>query len=69
MTSWPSAGASGVSELYKLLGVQPGLTAVTGSGGKTSLLRQLARELPGSVIVATSTISTRRRNCRSILPP
>ena len=44
MTSWPSAGASGVSELYKLLGVQPGLTAVTGSGGKTSLLRQLARE-------------------------
>lgn len=55
MTSWPSAGASGVSELYKLLGVQPGLTAVIGSGGKTSLLRQLARELPGSVIVATST--------------
>lgn len=55
MTSWPSAGASGVSELYKLLGVQPGLTAVTGSGGKTSLLGQLARELPGSVIVATST--------------
>ena len=44
-----------MSELYKLLGVQPGLTAVIGSGGKTSLLRQLARELPGSVIVATST--------------
>ena len=54
------AGASGVSELYKLLGIRPGLTAVIGSGGKTSLLRQLVKELPGRVILATST---------HILPP
>ena len=54
------AGASGVSELYKLLGIRPGLTAVIGSGGKTSLLRQLIKELPGQVILATST---------HILPP
>lgn len=44
-----------MSELYGLLGVKPGLTAVIGSGGKTSLLRQLCRELPGTVILATST--------------
>lgn len=44
-----------MSELFKLLGIRPGLTAVIGSGGKTSLLRQLAKELPGSVLVATST--------------
>lgn len=44
-----------MSELYRLLGIRPGLTAVIGSGGKTSLLGQLAEELPGSVILATST--------------
>src|SRR5699024_1240057 len=55
MTSWPSAGASGVSKLFKALEIVPGLTAVVGSGGKTSLIAALARELPGTVIVATST--------------
>ena len=31
--------------LWKLLGVTQGLTAVIGSGGKTSLLYELAEEL------------------------
>ena len=30
-------------ELWELLGIRPGLTAVIGSGGKTSLLRVLAQ--------------------------
>ena len=51
MTSWPSAGASGVSKLFEALEIVPGLTAVVGSGGKTSLIAALARELPGTVIV------------------
>ena len=34
----------------KLLGLRPGITAVIGSGGKTSLLRRLAEELPLSLI-------------------
>lgn len=43
--------------LSKLLGVCPGLTAIVGGGGKTSLLYALARELQakGRVIVTTST--------------
>ena len=44
-------------ELWELLGIRPGLTAVIGSGGKTSLLRVLARELSrrGTVLLATTT--------------
>lgn len=43
--------------LYELLGISPGLTAVIGSGGKTSLLRRLAQELTpyGTVLLATTT--------------
>ena len=56
MTSWPSAGVSAVrTELYRQLEIRPGVTAIIGSGGKTSLMLHLARELPGSVIVCTST--------------
>ena len=56
MTSWPSAGASAVkTELYKQLKIRPGVTAIIGSGGKTSLMLRLCRELPGTVIVCTST--------------
>lgn len=40
---------------YKQLGVIPGVTAVIGSGGKTSLLRRLAEEVPGRVILCTTT--------------
>ena len=40
---------------YRQLGVTPGVTAVIGSGGKTSLLRRLAGEVPGTVILCTTT--------------
>lgn len=60
MTSWPLAGASAVSELWRILRIEKGVTAIIGSGGKTSLMLHLCRELPGSVIVCTST---------HILPP
>ena len=39
----------------KLLGLCPGVTAVIGSGGKTGLLRRLAEELPGTVLLCTTT--------------
>ena len=44
-------------QLSQLLGVQPGITALTGGGGKTTALYTLARELAeeGSVICATTT--------------
>ena len=44
-------------ELWELLRICPGLTAVIGSGGKTSLLRVLARELSarGTVLLTTTT--------------
>ena len=41
--------------LAEALGVRPGVTSVIGSGGKTSLLAALARELPGTVILTTTT--------------
>ncbi len=43
--------------LFELLGVRPGLSAVIGGGGKTSLLYALAEELrrEGRVILSTST--------------
>lgn len=58
MRSWPSAGANAVwtkPGLARLLELKPGVTAVIGSGGKTTLLRRLAEQLPGSVILCTST--------------
>ena len=56
MTLWPSDGVSVVRiELYKQLKIQKGVTAIIGSGGKTSLMLRLCRELPGTVIVCTST--------------
>lgn len=47
-------------ELRQILNIQKGVTAIIGSGGKTSLMLHLCRELPGTVIVCTST---------HILPP
>ena len=41
--------------MRELLGVAPGVTSVIGSGGKTSLLAALARELPGTVVLTTTT--------------
>ena len=56
MTSWALAAVSAVrTELYRQLDIRPGVTAIIGSGGKTSLMLRLCRELPGSVIVCTST--------------
>lgn len=42
-------------DFSRLLGLRPGVTAVIGSGGKTSLLRRLAEELPGTVLLCTTT--------------
>ena len=36
-----------MARLWELLGIEKGLTAVMGSGGKTSLLYELAEELRG----------------------
>ena len=41
--------------LAELLDMRPGVTSVIGSGGKTSLLAVLARELPGTVVLTTTT--------------
>ena len=40
--------------LYEYLKIGKGVTAVIGSGGKTTLLSALARELPGKVILCTT---------------
>ena len=42
-------------KLHRLLEIRKGVTAVIGSGGKTSLIAELCRELPGTVIICTST--------------
>jgi len=42
-------------KLHHLLEIQKGVTAFIGSGGKTSLMAKLCKELPGTVIVCTST--------------
>lgn len=45
-------------ELYRLLDIQPGITALIGSGGKSTLLSLLARELAAAgeqVLCATTT--------------
>lgn len=42
-------------ELYPLLGIERGVTAVIGSGGKSTLLHTLAQELKGRVLLCTST--------------
>ena len=44
-----------MSKLCQRLGVETGVTAVIGSGGKTTLLEKLCEELPGTVILCTST--------------
>lgn len=52
------AGANAVRtepKLARRLEIRPGVTAFIGSGGKTTLIGRLASELPGSVIVCTST--------------
>lgn len=41
--------------VWQELGVREGVLSVIGSGGKTTLLATLARELPGAVILCTTT--------------
>ena len=43
--------------LYEMLGIRRGVTAIIGSGGKTSLIEQLAKELRrhGTVLILTTT--------------
>lgn len=41
--------------LQKLLEIRPGITAVIGAGGKTTLLQRLSQSLPGRVILCTTT--------------
>ena len=41
--------------MTELLGIRPGITAIIGSGGKTTLMMLLARQLPGRRIVCTTT--------------
>ena len=41
--------------LCENLHIEPGITAIIGSGGKTTLLARLAEELPGTIVLATST--------------
>ena len=42
-------------KLAPLLKIEKGVTAIIGSGGKTTLLRTLSGELPGQVLLCTST--------------
>ena len=43
-------------KLAEWLKIEKGITAVIGSGGKTSLLHALAEQLPGTVILCTTTL-------------
>ena len=42
-------------ELFRILGIKPGVSGIIGSGGKSTLLRTLGEELPGRVILCTTT--------------
>ena len=55
--AYPVGEAGGIAILSDLLEIKPGLVAIIGGGGKTTLLRVLAQELSGDarVVVATST--------------
>lgn len=45
----------GGMEIAAFLDIRPGVTAVIGGGGKTSLLERLGKELTGSVLLCTTT--------------
>lgn len=56
-------------ELAPLLGIQKGVTAIIGSGGKSTLLRTLSGELPGRVLLCTSTHFMGYRDLPMVLDP
>ena len=51
--------------LAELLNIQRGLTAITGSGGKTTLLYALARELSMPVVVHEREAHPTGRRCKT----
>lgn len=56
-------------ELAPLLKIEKGVTAIIGSGGKTTLLRTLSGELPGRVLLCTSTHFQGYANLPTVLDP
>ncbi len=55
--------------IREALDISQGITAVTGSGGKTTLLHALAEELPGRVILCTTTRMYPSPRYRTLLDP
>jgi probable selenium-dependent hydroxylase accessory protein YqeC len=55
--------------MINLLPVVPGITSVVGSGGKTTLLHELAGALGGTVLLATSTHMLPYDDCPVLLDP
>ena len=55
--------------LSDLLKIEKGVTAVIGSGGKTSLIHALAKELPGRVILCTTTLIYPSKNYFTLISP
>ncbi|MBQ9348467.1 MAG: putative selenium-dependent hydroxylase accessory protein YqeC [Oscillibacter sp.] len=55
--------------LASLLGILPGLTAIIGSGGKTTLMEYLADRLPGTVLLCTSAHIRRPARFPTLLEP
>ena len=55
--------------LPALLGIRPGVTAIIGSGGKTTLMEFLADRLPGTVLLCTTTHIRRPSRFPTLLDP
>ena len=69
--TYPACETGGIIILCDYLHIQPGLTAIIGGGGKTTLLRVLANELSAQarVIVATSTKMMTPEWCPALIDP
>lgn len=69
--TYPACETGGITILCDYLHIQPGLTAIIGGGGKTTLLRVLANELSAQarVIVATSTKMMMPEWCPALIDP
>ena len=69
--TYPACETGGITILCDYLHIQPGLTAIIGGGGKTTLLRVLANGLSAHarVIVATSTKMMTPDWCPALIDP
>lgn len=69
--TYPACETGGITILCDYLHIQPGLTAIIGGGGKTTLLRVLANELSAHarVIATTSTKMMTPEWCPSLIDP